>query len=97
MKGITKLKDILNEVHPKQIVYAGEFMSIYKVTYSYVTKRNNKRQGIKYFICNSYNPQKDLTPEMTRYVNDFNNKYPYKQISNVKILETVWLGSVGGI
>ena len=65
--------------------------NVYKVVYAYKTMRGNKKENHKYIISNDAEEAKF---EFIMDINDFNTKNPYRAISNVKILDTVLLGTV---
>ena len=60
------IQEILNKVHPKQIINkVGNLkFSLFEVKYQYTTNRNNKREGTKYFFIDTFNPQDDLEKEL---------------------------------
>lgn len=88
------IQDTLNKIHPKQIVnkVGNLTMSMFLVKYEYTTNRNNKKQGEKYFLLNTFNPQADLSLELESWVKDYNEENKHRQISNVKFLESQCLG-----
>lgn len=94
--NLKELQDTLNKVHPKQMVNKANntVISVFKVKYKYVTNRNNKRQGEKVFVLNTYNPQTDLTTDLNKWVEDFNKENMHRQISNVKILDSQCIGYI---
>ena len=91
LKGI---QDTLNKIHPKQIVNrVGNLkFSLFEVKYRYTTNRNNKKEGIKYFFIDTFNPQHNLEEELIKWVTDYNEDNKHRQISNVKFLESQCLG-----
>lgn len=91
LKGI---EEKINKIHPKQIVNkVGNLkFSMFEVKYEYTTNRNNKKEGMKYFFIDTYNPQHDLKDELNKWVEDYNNENKHRQISNVKFLESQCLG-----
>ena len=88
-----KLKHIEN-INPKQVVNCiGNIPIIcYEVKYQYTTVRNNKKEGKKYFLFNSFNPQIDMNKELDKYIEDFNEKHPNRKLLNVKFLDSQCLG-----
>lgn len=83
----------MNSLNPMQIVNKVEIpIMIYEVKYEYTTVRGNKKQGTKYFICNTYNPQLNMKNELDNYIRQFNIDNPKRQLSNVKFLESSCLG-----
>ena len=91
LKGI---QETLNKVHPKQIINkVGNLkFSLFEVKYQYTTSRNNKKEGIKYFFIDTFNPQYNLKEELNKWVIDYNEENKHRQISNVKFLESQCLG-----
>ena len=91
LKGI---QDKLNGIHPKQIVNrVGNLkFSMFEVKYEYLTNRNNKWQGEKVFLIDTYNPQIDLSVELNKWVEDYNKENVHRQISNVKFLDGQCIG-----
>lgn len=87
----------MKDAHPSMIIGGGAIsLNMYKVEYSYTTKRNNEKTSIKYIFLNeSSNCDEEFGNEITvetelmNWVSTFNFSYPYKAISNVKILEIV--------
>lgn len=85
---------LLSKVHPKQIINIGVQISVFKITYSYLTPRNNRKTGEKYLLTNYVNPQKDLTEDFNKWVEIHNKNNIHKQISNVKILDIECIGFI---
>lgn len=87
LKGI---QETLNKVHPKQIINkVGNLkFSLFEVKYQYTTNRNNKKEGIKYFFIDTFNPQHNIEEELNKWVIDYNEENKHRQISNVKFLES---------
>lgn len=92
--NLNLIQDTLNKIHPRQIVNRVENLkvSMFKVKYEYNTTRNNKKQGEKYFLLNTFNPQADLKAELDKWVEEYNDSNKHRQISNVKFLESQCLG-----
>lgn len=57
----------------------------FRVNYSYFTKRKNFKENCKIIVLN-INDKDEAKMKVIEEINNFNNKYPYKAISNVKIL-----------
>jgi len=92
--NLKEIQETLNKVHPKQIINkVGNLkFSLFKVKYQYTTNRNNKKEGIKYFLIDTFNPQYNIEEELNKWVIDYNNENQHRQISNVKFLESQCLG-----
>lgn len=88
------IEDTLNKAHPKQIINkVGNLKcSLFEVKYEYTTNRNNKKDGVKYFFLDTFNPQHDLENELNQWVINYNNENEHRRISNVKLLESQCLG-----
>lgn len=84
------MEETLNKIHPKQIISTiGSFkICMFKVRYEYLTTRNNKKEGEKYFLLDTLNPQSDLKIELNKWVELYNDENKHRQISNVKFLES---------
>ena len=65
---------------------------MFEVKYQYTTNRNNKKEGIKYFFIDTFNPQHNIEAELNKWVIDYNEENKHRQISNVKFLESQCLG-----
>lgn len=92
----TAAEMFLNKIHPKQIIL--DMFDIpftfFEVKYQYTTVRGNQKEGLKYFILNTYSPQVDMKEELENYIKEFNKKNPQRQLLNVKLLESKCLGYV---
>ena len=89
---------LLEKVHPSQLLTARLSLPVYEVKYSYLTKRGNPRDGTKYFISQNHISDEaeyiDFTVEMAMddFVSELKREKPYREISNVQILEINLLG-----
>lgn len=92
--NLSLIQDTLNKSHPKQIISNVDSLSIsmFSVSYEYITNRNNKKQGKKYFILNTLNPQADIKRELENWTEKYNEENKHRQISNVKLLDSRCLG-----
>lgn len=86
----------LHKINPKQIANRLDEkpFEFFKVDYEYTTIRGNFKQGTKYFIFNSYNPQIDIKKDFENYIKEFNQENPKRQLLNVKFLGSRCLGYV---
>lgn len=93
---VDSLIDILNSIHPKQLIRECDEvkLSIHKVRYKYKTIRGNEKQGEKYFILNSINPQYDTKEKLNKWVSEYNHLNKHRQISNVEFLDSLCLGYI---
>lgn len=83
-------RNLLKKLHPKQFLNAWITIPLYKVQYSYVTKRGNHRKGEKYyFSLAGEHDELDFEIEMRLMdcISDENREKPYRAISNVQILD----------
>lgn len=95
--NLSKIQDTLNNIHPKQIVNKLDNeikITLHEVKYEYLTNRNNKKTGVKYFLLNTFNPNPDYNKELQEYVEDYNENNKHRQISNVKFLDGQCLGYI---
>lgn len=77
--------------NPKQFISEELNIPIWQVKYKYTTARNNEKEAVKYIFLNE--DDWDLVDsEFNEYIEKFNKKYPYKKISNVKILDVEYMG-----
>lgn len=90
------LEKFTYKIHPKQIIcrFDEKPFMFYIIKYEYTTMRGNKKNGIKYFIFNTYSPEKDMQQELNIWVKEFNIENPNRQLLNVKFLESRCLGYV---
>lgn len=81
------------ECHPKQvIIYNALPVPVWKILYSYTTQRNNNKEAVKYIIGNEQLWDR-VEQDFHSYIEDFNEKHPERKVSNVKILDTFFLGT----
>lgn len=87
----TELKTQLQLIHAAQ--WLNEFIkiSIWRIKYSYTTARNNHKTHYKYLIAGE-NEWDIIEPEFNYWLGEFNSKNPERRLSNVKILDTEFLG-----
>lgn len=79
------------ECHPKQIIDSEIMIPVWKIKYKYKTNRGNDREAVKYIF--RHHADWDITErDFLQYIKDFNEKYPERKISNVKILDMDFLG-----
>ncbi|AAK79171.1 hypothetical protein [Clostridium acetobutylicum] len=84
------------KIHPRQVISFLEEIpiSIYKVKFRYTTFRGNRREKEMYFLIKTYSPEEDMQKYLDKYINDFNKKFPNRQLSNVQILDSCCKGLV---
>lgn len=58
---------------------------LYKVEFQYQTKRHNWKTNYKTLVLNTID-EDEAKFKFLEYINEFNNKYPYRALLNVKIL-----------
>lgn len=93
-KDDNALDMFLHRIHPKQIVcrFDNKPFMFFEAKYQYTTARGNKKEGIKYFVFNTFNPQIDIKTEFYKWVEEFNKENPSRKLLNVKFLESRCLG-----
>ena len=79
-------------LHSSQWIGDSISIILYKITYSYLTARHNPSIGNKFFIkSEGFDNEEAIEYLADMHINDWvqahNKKYPYKKISNVKILD----------
>lgn len=81
------------DIHPKQIVSSISLkVTVYKVDYEYTTNRGNRKDGCKYFILQTLNPEVDMKYELSKWVKRYNIENKNRQLLNVKFLNSKCLG-----
>lgn len=79
--------------HPKQIISDQITIPIWKIIYRYKTTRGNDRTATKYIILEECSWDM-IDDEFQHYIAEFNEKHPERKLSNVEILDSVFLGKV---
>ena len=87
----TNIKEELQEIHPKQWLYQPLPIPIWKIKYSYTTARGNNREYYKYVMVDETD-WNSLEHRFNYWLEEFNNENPKRQLSNVQILDTEFLG-----
>lgn len=82
-------REVLKKLHPTQILTGYLNVPLYRVRYTYITSRGNSRRTNKYILLRLIHEDVDLEIDMALqdWVDEQNKTYPYRKISNVKILE----------
>mgnify|MGYP001055247936 CR=1 FL=1 len=102
MKIIDFLKDCqldnsemteFKQIHPKQLISEEIPISIWKIHYSYCTLRENFKKAYKYILDNE-NAWDRIEDIFMDYIKEFNEKYPERQLLNVKILDSYFMGKI---
>lgn len=93
-KNDNVLDMFLHKIHPRQIVLRldKEPFMFFEIKYQYTTARGNKKDGVKYFVFNTYSPQVDTKTELDKWVEEFNKENPGRKLLNVKFLGSKCLG-----
>lgn len=65
-------------------------LNYYKIRFNYKTKRRNNKED--YRFINAVD-EVEAKFKFIEYQNEFNKKYPYRALLNVKILSCVYIGS----
>ncbi|WP_417087122.1 hypothetical protein [Hungatella effluvii] len=82
-------RKLLKKLHPSQMLTARISVPLYAIRYAYLTVRQNYRITVKYLFLSMDHEDFDTEAEiiLSDWVSNFNKAHPYRQISNVKILE----------
>jgi hypothetical protein len=86
----TNTKQSLLNTHPSQWLNNEIKFPIWKIKYSYITNRGNKKEHIKYLIADEQSWDL-IDPMFDRWLDDFNDKHPERMLSNVEILDTEFM------
>ena len=81
------------QIHPKQLVSEEIPIPIWRVHYSYCTARGNPKEADKYIIKDE-SAWDCIDNEFNQYMQDQNEKYPARKLSNVEILDASFIGYV---
>lgn len=95
--NLSEVEKLLNSLNPMQVINDlndDVHITIHRINYSYTTIRGNKKNGVKYLITNSLDPQINLKEKLDIWVKDFNKNKPYRAISNVKFLDGSCIGLI---
>lgn len=79
-------------IHPKQLISEIIPIPVWKVHYSYCTARGNPKKADKYIIKDE-SAWDCIENEFNHYIQDQNEKYPERKLSNVEILDVSFMGS----
>lgn len=82
--------DVIN-AHPKQFLSTEIRVPIWRIFYSYLTARKNERTAVKY-IFHREDYWDSVDNAFIDLIDDFNDKHKDRKISNVKILESEYIG-----
>ena len=85
-----KNKELLHDMSLKLIPTVIKH-SVWKIRYSYKTKRGNNKDNYKYVIAPD---GVDAKISFLNYMENFNKNNPHRALSNVKILETNYKGNI---
>ncbi len=81
----------LQAIHPEQWLDNLLKVPIWQIKYAYTTVRNNDKPHFKYLMAGE-NEWDIIEPEFNYWLENFNNDNPERQLSNVEILDTEFLG-----
>lgn len=93
--GRNRLESVLKQAHPLQIVDMRDSRLTIgiNIKYSYVTNKNNKKEGEKIFLFDgNYISDKDIIKSFEYWVEKYNYEHKFRKISNVKFLESSVIG-----
>lgn len=80
----------LKKLHPKQILNMQITIPLYRVRYSYMTRRGNIRQSEKFFFATAGEHEElalEVEMKLKDWFEDENRARPYRAVSNVEILD----------
>lgn len=82
-------RNFIKKLHPKQFLNSQIVIPLYRVRYSYMTKRGNLRNGTKFFLATTDHPEMDFEIEMKLedWAKETKRDTPYRSVSNVTILD----------
>lgn len=80
-------------IHPKQLISEEIPIPVWKIHYSYYTARGNPREADKYIIKDE-SAWDCIDNEFNLYMQEQNEKYPERKLSNVEILDAFFMGNV---
>lgn len=79
--------------HPKQVVSERIPIPIWEILYRYKTARGNDKTATKYIFLDEFSWDM-IENEFKKYVTEFNEKHPERELLNVEILDSTFLGKV---
>ncbi|HBE9444586.1 hypothetical protein [Clostridioides difficile] len=85
-----KNKEVIHDMNLK-LIPSNLKSNIWKITYFYKTKRGNNKKNHRYVISKD---SADAILSFYEYIKNFNDKKPHRAISNVKILDTSYVGQL---
>ena len=80
----------LKRLHPKQMLNMRITIPLYRVRYSYTTRRGNTRQSEKFFFATAGEHEElslEVEMKLKDWFEDENRERPYRAVSNVEILD----------
>lgn len=80
------------DIHPKQLISEVIPIPVWKIHYSYHTVRGNPKEANKYIIKDE-NAWDCIDNEFNHYIQEQNEKYPERKLSNVEILDASFMGN----
>lgn len=84
--------EVFKNIHPKQLIGGYIPIPVWKIHYSYTTARGNLKTADKYIIRDEQ--AWDLVEnEFNNHIEEQNEKYPERKISNVEILDISFMGT----
>ena len=83
-------RSFLKRLHPKQMLNMRITIPLYRVRYSYTTRRGNTRQSEKFFFATAGEHEElslEVEMKLKDWFEDENRERPYRAVSNVEILD----------
>lgn len=85
-----KNKELLHDISLKLIPTKIKH-NVWKIIYTYKTKRGNNKENHKFVIANDGT---DAKLDFLNYINEFNKNNQHRTLSNVKILDVNYAGQL---
>ena len=85
--------DEFKNIHPRQLISEEIPIPVWKIHYSYYTARGNPKEADKYILDNEYAWDR-IEDIFFDYIEEQNEKYPERRLSNVIIPDSFLMGKV---
>lgn len=87
---IKDFKSFISSINPMQLIFhnCNINLMIFKVSYKYTTVRGNKKDGTKFFVVNTCNPEFNTKNLFYSWIDEFNKNNNNRSLSNVKFLDS---------
>jgi hypothetical protein len=81
----------MQSLHPLQIISDDIEVPIWRIKYSYLTQRGNKKEATKYLFKDE-SCYDCIDNEFNLYIQRFNEEHQDRMLSNVEILDAEYIG-----